>query len=197
MAVTRAARESVRAVDLLFHATGTGAIYRKHPLERLFRDIHVGAQHASGLTSNFESDGQVLIGLRPSDFGWWPECNVVVPCRDSNPGTRFRNYTAPALACIGPSQRILLRTMPQGLVVLVRRNRIGQSLTVGDQHSWVTPTPNPLPVPPAHRPSAILPPEAGSAGQPPPHSRPLSPAPAPSRLAPPGTLASAKLHPCS
>ena len=70
MAVTHAVRESVRAVDLLFHAAGTNAIYRKHPLERFFRDIHVAVQHGSGLTSNFESGGQVLMGLRPSDFGW-------------------------------------------------------------------------------------------------------------------------------
>ena len=70
MAVTHAVRESVRAVDLLFHAAGTNAIYRKHPLERFFRDIHVAVQHGSGLTSNFESGGQVLMGLRPGDFGW-------------------------------------------------------------------------------------------------------------------------------
>ena len=70
MAVTHAVRESVRAVDLLLHAAGMNAIYRKHPLERFFRDIHVAVQHGSGLTSNFECGGQVLMGLRPSDFGW-------------------------------------------------------------------------------------------------------------------------------
>jgi len=33
--------ESVKAVDLLFHATGTNGIHQQLPLERFFRDIHV------------------------------------------------------------------------------------------------------------------------------------------------------------
>ena len=70
MAITQAVRESVRAVDLLFQAAGTNAIYRKHPFERFFRDVHVAAQHGSGLTSNFESGGRVMMGLSPDYFGW-------------------------------------------------------------------------------------------------------------------------------
>ena len=70
LAITNAFRESVRAVDLLFHAAGTNAIYRKHPLERFFRDIHAAVQHGAGMASNFESGGQVLLGLRPRDVGW-------------------------------------------------------------------------------------------------------------------------------
>ena len=70
LAITHAVRESVRVVDLLFHAAGTNAIYRKHPLERYFRDMHVAVQHLAGLPSTFESGGQVLLGLRPNSPGW-------------------------------------------------------------------------------------------------------------------------------
>jgi alkylation response protein AidB-like acyl-CoA dehydrogenase len=71
VAITHAMRESVRAVDLLFHAAGTNAIHRKHPLERFFRDVHVAVQHGAGVLSNFESGGQALLGLRPSGVGWY------------------------------------------------------------------------------------------------------------------------------
>ena len=70
LAITHAMWEAVRAVDLLFHAAGTNAIHQRHPLERFFRDIHVAAQHGAGLRSNFESAGQVLLGLQPQDHGW-------------------------------------------------------------------------------------------------------------------------------
>ena len=70
LSITNAMRESVKAVDLLFHAAGTNAIHRKYPLERFFRDIHVAVQHVGGLPSNFDSAGQALLGLRPSDPGW-------------------------------------------------------------------------------------------------------------------------------
>ena len=70
LAVTNAMRESVKAIDLLFHAAGTNAIHRRHPLERFFRDVHVAVQHVSGLPSNFDSAGQALLGIRPSDPGW-------------------------------------------------------------------------------------------------------------------------------
>ncbi len=70
LAVTNAMRESVKAIDLLFHAAGTNAIHRRHPLERFFRDVHVAVQHVSGLPSNFDSAGQALLGVRPSDPGW-------------------------------------------------------------------------------------------------------------------------------
>ncbi len=65
-----AVREAVRAVDLLFHAAGTNAIHRKHPLERCFRDIHVAVQHGAALPLNYEFGGQVLLGLRPTEIGW-------------------------------------------------------------------------------------------------------------------------------
>ena len=62
--------ESVRAVDKVFHAAGTNAIYTRLPLERAFRDVHVAVQHGAALPSYFESAGKVLMGLRPSEIGW-------------------------------------------------------------------------------------------------------------------------------
>jgi alkylation response protein AidB-like acyl-CoA dehydrogenase len=70
LAITHAMHEAVRVVDLVFHAAGTNAIYRKHPLERYFRDIHVAVQHAAGRPAHYESAGRVFLGLRPSGRGW-------------------------------------------------------------------------------------------------------------------------------
>ena len=70
LALVHAMHESVRAVDKVFHAAGTNAIYTRLPLERAFRDVHVAVQHAAALPVYFESAGKVLLGLRPSDPGW-------------------------------------------------------------------------------------------------------------------------------
>lgn len=70
LALVHAMHESVRAVDKVFHAAGTNAIYTRLPLERAFRDVHVAVQHAAGLPVYFESAGKVMLGLRPSDPGW-------------------------------------------------------------------------------------------------------------------------------
>ena len=70
LAITHGMWEALKAVDMLFHAAGTNAIHQKYPLERFFRDIHVAVQHGAGLLSNFESGGQVMLGLKPSDRGW-------------------------------------------------------------------------------------------------------------------------------
>ncbi len=70
LAITHAIRESVRAVDLLFEAAGTTAVYRSHPIERIYRDIHVAAKHLAGQTSNIDMAGQALLGLKPAGPGW-------------------------------------------------------------------------------------------------------------------------------
>ena len=70
LAITHAIRESVRAVDLLYEASGTTAVYRSHPMERFYRDIHVAAKHVAGQTSNFDMAGQALLGLMPAGAGW-------------------------------------------------------------------------------------------------------------------------------
>jgi alkylation response protein AidB-like acyl-CoA dehydrogenase len=70
LAITHGMHEAVRAVDLVFHAAGTNAVYEHNPLERHFRDIHVAVQHAAGLPAHMEAAGKALLGLRPADSGW-------------------------------------------------------------------------------------------------------------------------------
>ena len=70
LSITHAIWESVRAVDLIFHAAGTNAVHRRHPLERFFRDVHTAAQHVGAAPSNLDAAGQALLGLRPGSPGW-------------------------------------------------------------------------------------------------------------------------------
>ena len=70
LAITHGMHEAVRAVDLIFHAAGTNAVYERNPLERHFRNIHVAVQHAAGLPAHMEAAGKALLGLRPTDPGW-------------------------------------------------------------------------------------------------------------------------------
>lgn len=70
LSIVHGMHEAVRAVDLIFHAAGTNAVYTRNPLERHFRDVHVAVQHAAGLPGQYESAGKVVLGLRPSEPGW-------------------------------------------------------------------------------------------------------------------------------
>ena len=56
----------MKVVDMLFYAAGTGAIHQSNGLERYFRDLHVSGQHISGLHSNYELGGQMLLGATPN-----------------------------------------------------------------------------------------------------------------------------------
>jgi indole-3-acetate monooxygenase len=70
LAITHGMHEAARAVDIIFHAAGTNAVYEKNPLERHFRNIHVAVQHGAALQVHMESAGKALLGLRPTDVGW-------------------------------------------------------------------------------------------------------------------------------
>lgn len=70
LSIVHAMHESVKAVDLLFHAAGTNAVYTKHRLERCFRDVHVGVQHAAALPVHYETAGRQLLGLEADVPGW-------------------------------------------------------------------------------------------------------------------------------
>ena len=70
LAVTHAVHESARAIDMLYHASGTNAVRRSNLLERYFRDVHAAMMHAGGLLSNFEQGGRVALGLPPGAPGW-------------------------------------------------------------------------------------------------------------------------------
>lgn len=52
-----------QAVDLVYHAAGTSAIFTANPLERFFRDIHVATQHRCASPEEQYQAGRVLLGL--------------------------------------------------------------------------------------------------------------------------------------
>lgn len=61
-----AATLCTRAVDVLFHATGGGAIYARNPLQRAFRDVHAAnAHYVLNWDINGAMYGRVLLGLSP------------------------------------------------------------------------------------------------------------------------------------
>ena len=70
LAVTHAVHESVRAIDMLYHASGTNAVRSSNLLERYFRDVHTAMMHAGGLLANFEQGGRVAMGLPAGAPGW-------------------------------------------------------------------------------------------------------------------------------
>lgn len=70
LAITHGMHAAAKAVDLVFHAAGTNAVYEKNALERHFRDIHVALQHGAALPVNIETAGKALLGVRPTDPGW-------------------------------------------------------------------------------------------------------------------------------
>ena len=68
LATAQACHEAVRAVEILFEAAGTNAIYDDNRLERSLRDVRVAGTHRAGHQANVELAGQILLGLRPP--GW-------------------------------------------------------------------------------------------------------------------------------
>ena len=57
----------VQAVDLMYSAAGTTAIYTRSRLEQYFRDAQVIRQHGFTNESRYETAGQIYFGLQP-DF---------------------------------------------------------------------------------------------------------------------------------
>jgi 3-hydroxy-9,10-secoandrosta-1,3,5(10)-triene-9,17-dione monooxygenase len=61
-----AATMCTRAVDLLFTATGGGAIYARNPIQRAFRDVHAAnAHYVLSWDVNAAVYGRVALGLPP------------------------------------------------------------------------------------------------------------------------------------
>src|SRR5881227_346544 len=61
-----AATLCTKAVDVLFQATGGGAIYARNPLQRAFRDVHAAnAHYVLNWDINGALFGRVLLGLSP------------------------------------------------------------------------------------------------------------------------------------
>ncbi len=61
-----AATLCTKAVDVLFTATGGGAVYARHPLQRAFRDVHAAnAHYVLNWDINGAMYGRVALGLSP------------------------------------------------------------------------------------------------------------------------------------
>jgi alkylation response protein AidB-like acyl-CoA dehydrogenase len=63
LANMHAVAAGAQAVDLVYHAAGTSAIFTTNPLERFFRDIHVATQHRCASPEELYQAGRVLLGL--------------------------------------------------------------------------------------------------------------------------------------
>ena len=61
-AATNAIHKAREAVDTVYNAAGATAIFRDHPLERRFRDIHTVTQQLQGRLSHFETVGAFILG---------------------------------------------------------------------------------------------------------------------------------------
>ena len=61
LALTHAVDSGAKAVDLVYHASGTSAIFTSNPLERYFRDIHVATQHRFASPQELYKVGAVLL----------------------------------------------------------------------------------------------------------------------------------------
>jgi indole-3-acetate monooxygenase len=70
LASTFAIHQSMRVVDMAYHAAGSTAIFEANPFERRFRDIHTVSQQVQGRQEHFETVGQHLLGLDPDTLGW-------------------------------------------------------------------------------------------------------------------------------
>ena len=65
MASTHAIQEAAQAIDLAYQVCGSSSIFASHPLQRRFQDVHTITQQVQGRISNYETVGQMLLGLEP------------------------------------------------------------------------------------------------------------------------------------
>jgi alkylation response protein AidB-like acyl-CoA dehydrogenase len=65
LATVHAIQSSVQAVDTVYHAAGSTAIFASSPFDRRFRDVHAVAQHLQGRMEHYETAGQYFLGLDP------------------------------------------------------------------------------------------------------------------------------------
>ena len=63
LAANHAAEAAVQAVDACFATAGGAAVYKTSALQRVFRDVHVAAQHAMVSTRIYEPIGRHRFGL--------------------------------------------------------------------------------------------------------------------------------------
>jgi alkylation response protein AidB-like acyl-CoA dehydrogenase len=63
LASTHAMASAARTVDLMYTAAGGASVYKRNPLQRLFRDVHVATQHAMTAPRTYELAGRLRLGL--------------------------------------------------------------------------------------------------------------------------------------
>lgn len=63
LATTHATRSAAEAVDLMYHLAGGTSVYRRSPLQRIFRDVHVATQHMMVAPATYELTGRLFLGL--------------------------------------------------------------------------------------------------------------------------------------
>jgi alkylation response protein AidB-like acyl-CoA dehydrogenase len=68
LATTHAARASARIALRMYDLGGASSIYKRSPLQRIFRDAHVATQHLMVAPPTFELTGRMFLGL-PTDTG--------------------------------------------------------------------------------------------------------------------------------
>ncbi len=68
LANSNASVVAAQVADLMFGAAGGTAIHTSSPLERLFRDAHAAAQHATASLPTFEQWGRVLLHADPESL---------------------------------------------------------------------------------------------------------------------------------
>jgi alkylation response protein AidB-like acyl-CoA dehydrogenase len=66
IAITSAMEEARKVVDFACQAAGTTAIFVNGPFERRFRDMHTALAQGQAHLANFESAGQALFGIEPT-----------------------------------------------------------------------------------------------------------------------------------
>jgi alkylation response protein AidB-like acyl-CoA dehydrogenase len=67
LASTWAITQARETVNILYHATGSAAVFEANPFEQRLRDMHTVAQQSQGRQLHFETCGQLLFGLTPEN----------------------------------------------------------------------------------------------------------------------------------
>lgn len=61
LAATWTIHQSAKVVDTAYHMAGATAVFRKHPFERRFRDMHAIAQQIQARDTHYEDVGKVIL----------------------------------------------------------------------------------------------------------------------------------------
>ncbi|MFI5320567.1 MAG: acyl-CoA dehydrogenase family protein [Myxococcota bacterium] len=68
LATTHAARNAAHVAARMYELGGASSIYKRSPLQRIFRDAHVATQHGMVAPATLELAGRMFLGL-PTDTG--------------------------------------------------------------------------------------------------------------------------------